>query len=81
MLVESVYCFFGYSALMKLKDQNLFLNAEMFSLLYYLHTWVMSNAALVSVIWYFVLHVAKYLPRDSKAYIMCSEWLCIVCLE
>lgn len=57
MLVESVYCFFGYSALMKLKDQNLFLNAEMFSLLYYLHTWVMSNAALVSVIWYFVLHV------------------------
>jgi hypothetical protein len=50
MLVESVYCFFGYSAFLKLKDQNLFLNAEMFSLLYYLHTWVMSKCLPASVV-------------------------------
>ena len=54
---------FLYYALMKLKDQKLFLNAEMFSLLYYLHTWVMSNPALVSVICYLSLLISLFALR------------------
>jgi hypothetical protein len=55
--------FFLYYALMKLKDQKLFLNAEMFSLLYYLHTWVMSNPTLVSIICYLSLLISLFALR------------------
>ena len=52
-LAESVYCtvFFGCSALMMLKDRNLFLNAEMFFFLLSLRLGY-EYAALVSVICY-----------------------------